>query len=329
MVRGRRAAEVEQPRDFGAGAAGAYGCDGSAEASPTTMDEEPVAVVAPPPAWAPPLATAYAEGKTDPTGWWMSEKLDGMRALWDGEGTLFSRAGNAIHAPKSASDTLPRGVPLDGELWLGRGRFQECMSVVRSHREIDEEWRDIRYLVFDSPGPEVFEARARRARDALEGSGTGFAAWHEHTACSGAQHVSAFLKDVEDAMGEGAMLRHPTAPYRGGRSSELQKVKSRMDGEAIVVGHEPGGGKNVGRLGALVCEGRPPEDATAGEGASSGGGGRRRQRTTKRFKVGTGFTEEEREHPPPIGSVVTYRYFELTKSGVPRFPSYWRQANAA
>jgi DNA ligase-1 len=102
-----------------------------------------------------------------------------------------------------------------------------------------------------------------------------------------------------------------------------------MDGEAIVVGHEPGGGKNVGRLGALVCEGRPPEDATAGEGASSGGGGRRRQRTTKRFKVGTGFTEEEREHPPPIGSVVTYRYFELTKSGVPRFPSYWRQANAA
>ena len=75
------------------------------------------------------------------------------------------------------------------------------------------------------------------------------------------------------------------------------------DAEAVVVGHEPGKGKHTGRLGALVC----------------------RMGNTV-FKIGAGFTDAEREAPPPQGSTVTFKYQELTAKGVPRFPTFWRVA---
>uniref|UniRef100_A0A7S4BL22 DNA ligase OB-like domain-containing protein n=2 Tax=Chrysotila carterae TaxID=13221 RepID=A0A7S4BL22_CHRCT len=98
------------------------------------------------------------------------------------------------------------------------------------------------------------------------------------------------------------MLRHPTAPHRGGRSADLLKVKSARDDEALVIGHEAGKGKHAGRLGALLC----------------------RLRSGVTFKVGTGFSNAQRESPPPVGAVITFRYFELTQAHVPRFPAFHR-----
>ena len=98
------------------------------------------------------------------------------------------------------------------------------------------------------------------------------------------------------------MLRKPAAPYKGGRSTDLLKVKRFMDAEARVIGHKSGSGRHAGRMGALVCV----NDAG------------------KRFKVGTGFTDAQRDVPPAIGSVVTYRYQETTAAGVPRFPVFDR-----
>jgi len=100
--------------------------------------------------------------------------------------------------------------------------------------------------------------------------------------------------------GEGLMLRQPGSLYVAGRSATLLKVKNFQDAEARVLGHEPGAGRHKGRLGALLVE------------LPNG----------KRFSVGTGFSDAERENPPPIGSVINFRYQELSEGGVPRFPSY-------
>ncbi len=67
---------------------------------------------------APPLLLAESwDFVTDPAGWWLSEKLDGVRAYWDGQ-QFWSRLGNLYHAPGWFVAGLPN-VPLDGELWLG------------------------------------------------------------------------------------------------------------------------------------------------------------------------------------------------------------------
>eukprot|EP00041_Stephanoeca_diplocostata_P020943 m.479259 g.479259 ORF g.479259 m.479259 type:complete len:483 (+) comp21698_c0_seq11:176-1624(+) len=241
-------------------------------------------------------------------GWMMSEKLDGMRCLWNGAGTLFSRAKNVIYAPDDFIGALPKGIVLDGELFLGRGRFQECMSICRRQDKCTKSWKEIRFVVFDAPCDQPFTDRLALARKAIEAS-----THHrlgdvvrvlEHTRCTGESHVHEELKRIEALGGEGVMLRNPTAHYVGGRTQDLLKVKSSHDAEAVVVAHVPGKGKHAGRLGALLC---------------------RMPGTTKEFKVGTGFTDNEREHPPAVGSTITYSYFELTKADIPRFPAYVRE----
>jgi len=100
-------------------------------------------------------------------------------------------------------------------------------------------------------------------------------------------------------------LRQPGSKYEFGRSETLLKVKRFLDAEARVIGYQPGKGKHSGKLGALMVE---LEDGT-------------------KFSLGTGFTDQQRESPPSIGSFVTFRYQELSKTGVPRFPSFLRIAD--
>jgi DNA ligase-1 len=234
----------------------------------------------------------------DLTGWWMSEKLDGVRAYWDGK-AFISRLGNRYHAPAWFVAGLP-DVPLDGELWGGRKRFQRTISVVRRQDESDH-WKEIKYLVFDAPahdGP--FEDRLAFCRSVLEERRPPHAEAHPHERCTGVDHLRAELRRVEALGGEGLMLRRPGSRYEVGRSSSLLKVKSFFDAEARVLEHLPGAGRHEGRLGALLVE---LADGT-------------------RFSVGTGLSDRERHAPPPLGSVITFRYQELSETGVPRFPSY-------
>lgn len=248
------------------------------------------------------LAKPWSPGK-DIVGWYMSEKLDGMRAIWVG-GALYSRAGNRVHAPAWFLEQLPRGIVLDGELFMGRGRFQEVMSVCRSFKE-KKEWADVKYVVFDAPqaGGPIGE-RLKAARNAVEAGGVSGGSVYvlQHSICKGEEDALDELKTVEQRGGEGIMLRNPSEKYRYGRVADLLKLKSFKDDEAIVTGHDRGGGKHAGRLGALQC----------------------RTRSGKSFKVGTGFKDHEREDPPSIGLVITFKYFELTKAGVPRFPVFHR-----
>jgi len=248
---------------------------------------------------APPLLLAHSwENDVDLTGWWMSEKLDGVRAYWDGK-QFLSRLGNRYHAPDWFVEGLP-DTPLDGELWCGRKKFQRCVSIARRQDKSDQ-WRELKYVVFDAPALDArFEERLEYVHAHMRDRTPPWAEHHPHMKCESTEHLKGELARVEALGGEGLMLRKPGSRYEVGRSSTLLKVKSFKDAEARVLEHLAGAGRHKGRLGAVLVE---MADGT-------------------RFSIGTGFSDAERHDPPKVGAVVTFRYQELSDGGVPRFPSY-------
>jgi DNA ligase-1 len=250
-----------------------------------------------------PLTLALdAPERLDPTGYLVSEKYDGVRAWWDGQQLRF-RSGRALAAPAWFVATLPPRA-LDGELWLGRGRFQALVAAVRRSNPVDEEWRRIRYMAFDLPGEAgPFAERASRLSALVLATGFAPLMAVAQESVSNHQVLQQRLQMVLDAGGEGLMLHRADAPHRVGRSASLLKLKPAQDAEATVVGHQAGRGKHQGRLGALLV----------------------RNDQGIQFLLGTGMSDAVREAPPPVGSRVTYTYRGHTDSGVPRFASYWRQ----
>ena len=237
----------------------------------------------------------------DPAGHLVSEKYDGARALWDGRRLRF-RSGLSIAAPAWFTARLP-AVALDGELWLGRGRFDELSAAVRRQQPDDAEWRQIRYMVFEMPDAAGdFAQRAARIKDTARAI-----AWPQllavvQEAVTDRAALQARLKDVVDGGGEGLVLHRADAPYATGRRASLLKLKPLHDAEALVVAHLPGRGKHAGRMGAL------------------------RVRTSEgtEFQIGTGFSDTQREQPPRIGATVTYTHRGVTAGEVPRFASFLR-----
>jgi DNA ligase 1 len=247
----------------------------------------------------PPLLLAERwDNSQDLAGWWLSEKLDGVRAYWDGK-SLISRLGNRFHAPDWFLAGLP-DIPLDGELWIGRKSFQRTVGIVRRQDKSDL-WKEVRYVAFDAPAVDAaFEGRLAAIRSHIERYRPPYLAAHEHAICTDLDHLRAELARIEALGGEGLMLRMPESRYEVGRSLTLLKVKTFHDAEARVLEHLKGAGRHKGRLGALLVE--LPNGT--------------------QFSVGTGFSDAERGAPPPVGSVITFRYQELSDGGVPRFPSY-------
>ncbi len=232
--------------------------------------------------------------------YWVSEKYDGVRALWDGR-ALFTRQGHRIQAPAWFTHGWPHE-PLDGELWAGHGRFERAASAAARDQPLDAAWQGLRYMVFDLPAQGgAFDARLQRLRALPTGLAT-LQVVAQRKVESEAQ-LQALLAATVRAGGEGLMLRRGDSPYRPGeRSDDLLKLKPHQDAEATVIGHLPGQGRHAGRMGALVV--RTPDGVT--------------------FRLGTGFSDAERDAPPPPGSVVTYRYRGLHPGGAPRFASYLR-----
>ncbi|HEX4666042.1 MAG TPA: DNA ligase [Chthoniobacterales bacterium] len=236
----------------------------------------------------------------DPTGWWMSEKYDGLRSYWDGH-QLWSRKGNQIHAPDYFLAELPAGVALDGELWIGCGKFEETTSAVLSERP-DDRWKDVRFMVFDAPQVKgTFEERMHFLQTTLP-SENRFAKVVAQERCKGTAQLLAERDRVVGRGGEGLMLRQPESQYETRRSATLLKVKPYDDEEATVIAHEPGNGKYAGKLGAL----------------------RVRTSDGREFSVGSGLSDAVRASPPAVGTVITYRFRGLTAKGLPRFPSFLR-----
>ena len=238
--------------------------------------------------------------QVDIKGWWMSEKLDGVRGYWTGK-EMISRSGNPFRAPKWFTSNFP-ATPLDGELWLGRQQFSELVSIVR-RKTPDADWKKVRYLIFDAPLVQGgFEKRLEFARLWFQQHPNPYAEVLKQQICQNEAHLRKKLRKIESLGGEGIMLRKPDSSYEVGRSYNLLKVKTYEDAEATVIEHLPGSGKHAGRLGSLLVE--LPNGI--------------------QFAIGTGFSDRERDNPPPVGIIITFKYYGYHKSGIPRFASFLR-----
>lgn len=248
-----------------------------------------------------PMLASRAAGDIDIASYLVSEKLDGVRARWDGR-ALWTRSGNRIDVPASFVRDWP-AQPMDGELWLGRGRFQEISDLVRALHRDDRAWRPVRFMAFDLPGDSGhFAKRSVRLQALVATSGSAHLDHIPQRHLTSRALLDAQLQAVVAGGGEGLMLHHALAPYRAGRSDTLLKFKRGLDAEARVIGYRPGKGKYAGLVGALLVE-----DAHG-----------------RRFALGSGLRNADRATPPKIGSTVTFRYDGLTAKGTPRFARYLR-----
>ncbi|PKO38935.1 MAG: DNA ligase [Betaproteobacteria bacterium HGW-Betaproteobacteria-6] len=246
------------------------------------------------------LANVYRE-QVDVSRYLASEKLDGVRAVWDGQ-TLYFRSGKPINAPGWFLAGLPKQ-PLDGELWIARGQFERVSGIVRREIPDDAAWREVRYMIFELPGaPGPFSERAGQIRRVVRQAKVPWLFEIKQFFPVDRSNLKKRLDEVVRAGGEGLMLHLADAPYETGRSDVLLKVKPWQDAEAVVIGYLPGKGRFAGMLGALRV--RTPEG--------------------QEFLLGTGFSDAQRRAPPAMGTTVTYRYRALTAKGLPRFASFLR-----
>ncbi len=317
------------------------------------------------------LAIDFEWGKHRVGGMYLSEKMDGMRCVWIPETRgvkttlipwanskkeftatgLWSRYGHVIHCPPEYTKNFPTNILMDGELWLGRGGFQQIMSTCRSHDAPWSEWKDVRFCVFDTPTrPQLFRAgrinnqnykhefmepapepgevygnfeQAMKRFQKIVNPGCGFESVPQillpFMTDRATDLIKARLESVVAESGEGLMLRYPSSIWEPIRSKEIMKIKATKEGMGIVVGYIAGKGKHQGRLGSLRIAWGDPE---------------------KQFDLG-GFTDEDRKlygaasvwadsHPGellpagdvsyrfPIRSSVTFEYRELTDGGTPK-----------
>ena len=239
--------------------------------------------------------------QVDPAKYLVSEKYDGVRAIWDGQVLRF-RSGRAVNAPPWFIAKLPAQA-LDGELWLARGRFEALSGIVRKTEPQDDEWRQIKYMIFELPNASgTFAERAQRIEEILAGTHWPQLIAVEQFRVSDRAALKRKLDQVVRGGGEGLMLHMADAGYVTGRSDVLLKLKPLQDTEAVVIEHVPGKGKYRGMLGALRVQ----------------------MADGKKFLIGTGFSDKVRKNPPPLGTAVTYTYRGLTQTGLPRFASYLR-----
>ncbi len=248
-----------------------------------------------------PLLANVANADIDPAPYLVSEKYDGVRALWDGK-VLRSRAGNVIAAPAWFTARLPKQ-SLDGELWIARGQFEKLSGAVRKTTPLDEEWRQIKYMIFELPdAPGTFAERYEQIKQIVAAANFPQLIAVEQFRLPNNAALKRKLAEVVGGGGEGLMLHRADALYITGRNDALLKLKPLNDAEATVIGYVPGKGKYEGKMGALRVE----------------------MADGKRFQIGTGFTDAVRANPPAIGAVITFTYRGLTKNGLPRFASYLR-----
>lgn len=233
--------------------------------------------------------------------YWVSEKLDGVRAYWNGK-NFISRQGNIIYAPVWFTEVLPN-IKLDGELWINRMQFDVLSGRVRKKSPTDKEWRDIKYMIFDLPeSKSVFTQRLKQLEKIILNINVKHIQLIKQFKVLSHKKLMQKLDELVKQDAEGLMLHRGSSFYKSGRRDDLLKLKRYFDDEATVIKHTPGKGKFKGMLGSILVE----------------------TKTKIRFKIGSGFSLKERKSPPKVGAEITYKYFGLTSKGTPRFASYLR-----
>lgn len=246
------------------------------------------------------LAASYTDS-VEVHHYWVSEKLDGVRAYWDGR-QLLSRSGHVLMAPVWFTRDFP-STPLDGELWSGRGQLEQIVSTVRKQQPVDNEWRALAFHVFELPdGEGTFSERLQTLQRIVQQQHSAYLKLVPQFRIDSREQLFERLDDIVRQGGEGLMLHHQAALYSTGRNNDLLKLKKQQDAEAIVIGYTAGKGKYQGITGALqvkTVDGR-------------------------QFAIGSGLSDAMRRSPPAIGTRITYQHNGLTAKGLPRFARFLR-----
>ncbi|RVU29554.1 DNA ligase [Neptunomonas marina] len=235
----------------------------------------------------------------DYAAFWFAEKFDGVRGYWDGK-QMLTRSGQPIAAPQWFIDPLP-SVPVEGELWIERGRFSEVSGIVRQTRA-DAGWEKVRFMVFDLPAHRGrFEQRYKQLSDWVTQVNAPHIQLVPVDLVVSEEQLQRVLTQTKLAGGEGLMLYRRDSYYALGRTDNVLKLKGYEDAEGVVMGYTQGKGKYTGLVGALIIQFQGQE-----------------------LRIGSGLSDQDRREPPPIGTVITFRYNGLTRTGLPRFARFHR-----
>ncbi len=249
--------------------------------------------------------------------YYVSEKLDGVRAYWDGE-NLLSKKGNKFIVPNWFIKDLPKSKKLDGELWISRGQFQETISIVKTQTKSTEQeknWKKIKFKLFDIHNGSVFEQRYKDLLLLEKKINKPHVSVIKQFTILSEKELFNKLESIVKAGGEGLILHKKKSLYNIGRTNDVFKLKPSYDAEATVLSQQKGNGKYKGLLGAITVK---LNNSTAHNLLE------KFKDTEIIFKIGTGFTDEQRKNPPKIGDIITFKYIGFTNSGIPKFASYLR-----
>lgn len=230
------------------------------------------------------------------TGWVMSEKLDGIRAYWTGK-ELLTRKGNKIYAPAWFTKEYPP-FEIDGELWTTRKDFENISSIVRDKKP-SKAWKEIKHYIFEAPNA---KGGLFTRLEKVKPYESDIIKIIPQIKIKDKNNLKTLLHNIKQKGGEGVVVRDQNSLYIEHRSSKALKVKTFLDKECRIIAYNEGHGKYSGLLGSVTCQ----------------------LENNVTFKIGSGFSLEERKNPPKIGSLITFKFKEFTKYGKPRFPVYLR-----
>jgi len=237
------------------------------------------------------------KGDENITNWMMSEKLDGIRGYWNGK-KLFTKRGKILYPPDWFIKNFPP-FELDGELWTTQNDFENIQSIVMT-KNPSPRWKQISYNIFEVPNAKGdFPTRLLKIRNWLKKNPTKFIKIIPQTICKGQKELNIFLNQVIKNSGEGIIAKNPNKLYFTGRDKNSLKVKKFYDTEGKVIAHNY---RKSGKLKSLVIE----------------------MKNGVIFNLGGGFSEKQRENPPAIGKIVTFKYYSFTKNKKPKFASFLR-----
>lgn len=235
----------------------------------------------------------------NPHAYLYSEKLDGIRAYWDGE-ALYSRGGKKLNPPSFFTQNFPP-FAIEGELWSKRGEFEGIASIVKSSKN-PKNWEKLKFYIFEVPNQKGgILQRLEVLESYLSTHPAPFIQIIPQLQVSDSKELMQKLDEITKLGGEGLVLRDKNEPYYTGRSQKAMKLKAYLDRECKIISYTQGEGKFANQVGSIICQ---DED--------------------KSFKIGSGMSEDFRKNPPKLGTIITYKYFGLTKKGLPKFPTFLR-----
>ncbi|MCP4970117.1 MAG: DNA ligase [Arcobacter sp.] len=238
------------------------------------------------------------KGDENISTWVMSEKLDGIRAVWTGK-ELVSKKGNKIYAPKWFTVNFPN-FKLDGELWTKRDDFENIQNIVMDKKP-SIKWNKITYNIFEVPNSKGdFFKRLEKAKIYFKKNDTRYVKIIDQIKIKDKNHLDNFLENIVLKKGEGVIIKDPFKSYHTGRSPHILKVKKVYDMEGSVIAINIS--KKTNKLKSLTLK----------------------LKNGVVFNLGGGFSKKQRDKSFKKGDIVTFKYYGFTKYGKPKFASFLR-----